>query len=137
MLDQGYISQSEYEEALEDDVYARIQTTNQEKGVATVFSYYVDATVEQVINDLQEVKGYTAQQAYNLVYMGGLTIVPFLHKRSLIGINVRLGILLRVKQQLKIRGLVLFEVLLQGQRPSRAELERGGLSGLDQSAPRY
>ena len=74
MLDQGYISQSEYEEALEDDVYARIQTTNQEKGVATVFSYYVDATVEQVINDLQEVKGYTAQQAYNLVYMGGLTI---------------------------------------------------------------
>lgn len=30
--------------------------------------------LEQVINDLQEVKGYTSQQAYNLVYNGGLTI---------------------------------------------------------------
>ncbi len=74
MRDQGYISQSEYDEALADDVYARIQTTNQEKGTAAVYSYYVDAAIEQVINDLQEVKGYTSQQAYNLVYMGGLTI---------------------------------------------------------------
>ncbi|MCI9305368.1 MAG: glycosyl transferase [Lachnospiraceae bacterium] len=74
MLDQEYISESEYEEAMADDVYARIQTTNQVKSSAEVFSYYVDAAIEQVINDLQEVKGYTSQQAYNLVYMGGLTI---------------------------------------------------------------
>lgn len=74
MLEQEYISESEYEEALADDVYARIQTTNQVKSSAEVFSYYVDAAIEQVINDLQEVKGYTSQQAYNLVYMGGLTI---------------------------------------------------------------
>jgi penicillin-binding protein 1A len=74
MLEQGYISQSEYEEAMEDDVYARIQTTNQVKSTTEVFSYYVDATIDQVINDLQEVKGYTSLQAYNLVYSGGLTI---------------------------------------------------------------
>ncbi len=74
MLEQDYISESEYEEAMADDVYARIQTTNQVKSSAEVFSYYVDAAIEQVINDLQEVKGYTSQQAYNLVYMGGLTI---------------------------------------------------------------
>lgn len=74
MRDQGYISSSEYEEAMADDVYARIQTTNQVKSETEVFSYYVDATIEQVLNDLQEVKGYTSQQAYNLVYYGGLTI---------------------------------------------------------------
>ena len=74
MLEQGYISQSEYEDALEDDVYARIQTTNETKSTATVYSYYVDATIDAVIDDLQEVKGYTSQQAYNLVYNGGLTI---------------------------------------------------------------
>lgn len=34
----------------------------------------MDATIAQVIADLQEVKGYTSQQAYNLVYNGGLTI---------------------------------------------------------------
>ena len=74
MLKQGYISQAEYDEAMEDDVYARIQITNEVKSNTEVFSYYVDAVIDQVINDLQEVKGYTPQQAYNLVYSGGLTI---------------------------------------------------------------
>lgn len=74
MRDQEYITPGEYEEAMADDVYARIQTTNQVKSTTEIFSYYVDATIEQVLNDLQEVKGYTAQQAYNLVYYGGLTI---------------------------------------------------------------
>ncbi len=74
MKKNGHISQAEYDEAMADDVYDRIQTTNKAKSTAEVYSYYVDATIEQVINDLQEVKGYTSQQAYNLVYNGGLTI---------------------------------------------------------------
>lgn len=74
MLEQGYISQEEYESSLADDVYSRIQTTNESKGTTAVYSYYVDATIDAVIADLQEVKGYTSQQAYNLVYNGGLTI---------------------------------------------------------------
>lgn len=74
MLEQEYISQEEYDEAMEDDVYARIHMTNEVKSVTEVYSYYVDAVVDQVINDLQEIKGYTPQQAYNLVYHGGLTI---------------------------------------------------------------
>ena len=48
--------------------------TNESTGTSTVYSYYVDATIEEVIKDLQEVKGYTSQQAYSLVYNGGLTI---------------------------------------------------------------
>ena len=74
MLRKEHISQEEYNEALEDDVYERIQTTNESTGTSTVYSYYVDATIEEVIKDLQEVKGYTSQQAYSLVYNGGLTI---------------------------------------------------------------
>lgn len=58
----------------QDDVYSRIQTTNETKSTTAVYTYYVDATIAQVIADLQEVKGYTSQQAYNLVYNGGLTI---------------------------------------------------------------
>ena len=74
MLENGHITQDEYNEAMDDDVYDRIQVTNESTGTAEVYSYYVDATIEEVIRDLQEVKGYTSQQAYNLVYNGGLTI---------------------------------------------------------------
>ena len=74
MLRNGHITQDEYNEALADDVYERIQVTNESTGTAEVYSYYVDATIEAVIADLQEIKGYTSQQAYNLVYNGGLTI---------------------------------------------------------------
>ena len=74
MLRNEHITQEEYDEAMADNVYERIQTTNETTSVAEVYSYYVDATIETVIEDLQEVKGYTSQQAYNLVYNGGLTI---------------------------------------------------------------
>ena len=74
MLRNEDISQEEFDEALEDNVYERIQLTNESKSTTDVYSYYVDATIEEVIEDLQEVKGYTSQQAYNLVYNGGLTI---------------------------------------------------------------
>ena len=70
----GDITEEEYQDALADDVYSRIQTTNETKSTTAVYTYYVDATIAQVIADLQEVKGYTSQQAYNLVYNGGLTI---------------------------------------------------------------
>jgi len=74
MWDQGFISESEYQDALADDVYSRIKTTNETKSTKTVYSYYTDATIDAVMNDLQEVKGYSSQQAYNLIYNGGLTI---------------------------------------------------------------
>ena len=74
MLEQGYISQSEYDEALADDVYSRIKTVNENTSQDIVYSYYVDALVSEIIADLQEYKGYTYQQAYNAVYYGGLTI---------------------------------------------------------------
>ena len=74
MLEQGYISQQEYDEAAADNVYDRIletaaATTNDEP-----YSYFVDALIEQLVNDLMTEKGYSEAQAYNLIYSGGLTI---------------------------------------------------------------
>ena len=74
MLEQGYISQAEYDEAAADNVYDRILetaavTTNDEP-----YSYFVDALIEQLVEDLNTEKGYTETQAYNLIYSGGLTI---------------------------------------------------------------
>ena len=73
MLEQGYITESEYNEALADDVYDRIQDINS-SSESSVYSYFVDELIEQVINDLQEQKGYSESQAYKLLYSGGLSI---------------------------------------------------------------
>ena len=73
MLEQGYITQSEYDEALADDVYSRIQTVNEETGETQVNSYFADAVTEDVMEDLQEA-GYSETQAYSLLYAGGLKI---------------------------------------------------------------
>ena len=55
MMDQGYISESEYEDALADDVYARIQENNETTETTnTVYSYFVDELIDQVKADLVE-----------------------------------------------------------------------------------
>ena len=75
MLDQGYISQSEYEEALADKVYDRIaQAQEKQDQKDSVYSYFVDATISQVLEDLKTQKGYTDTQASNALYSGGLRI---------------------------------------------------------------
>lgn len=74
MLEQDYISQKQYDEALADDVYARIQTTNTASQADNTYSYFVDALAQQVIQDLKDQLGYTDTQAYNAVYSGGLSI---------------------------------------------------------------
>ncbi|MGN0244120.1 MAG: transglycosylase domain-containing protein [Lachnospiraceae bacterium] len=76
MLDQQMISQQEWKKALRDPVYERIHNihdTSQDNTSASV-SDFSDAVVQEVINDLQEQKGYTQTQAYHAVYNGGLTI---------------------------------------------------------------
>ena len=73
MLDQGYITESEYETALADDVYDRIQVLNTELATSST-SYFVDALTDEVIEDLQTRLGYTETEAYSLLYSGGLSI---------------------------------------------------------------
>lgn len=73
MLEQGYISQSEYDAAIKDDVYSRIQVVNAETPDDTVNSYFVDALTDILLDDLVTA-GYTETQAYTLLYSGGLKI---------------------------------------------------------------
>lgn len=74
MLKQDYISQSEYDEAMADSVYDRIQTAVQDADDTTPYSYFIDELAQQVIKDLRVRKNYTETQAYNALYSGGLTI---------------------------------------------------------------
>ena len=80
MLDQNYISQDEYNNALNDDVYSRIQAAQLEntEEESTVYTYFEDEVTNQVISDLMNIKGYTKTQATNLLYSGGLKIMTTL-----------------------------------------------------------
>ncbi len=76
MEEQGYISKEQKEAALADDVYKRIQKVNTEKTEQSshINSYFVDELTNQVIEDLQTIKGYTEAEAYKALYNSGLTI---------------------------------------------------------------
>ncbi len=74
MLENGFCSQAEYDEAMADDPYSRIQMVAQEKDDTSYYSYFTDAVIDEVINDFVTRKGYTQAQATALVYTGGLKI---------------------------------------------------------------
>lgn len=74
MKDQGYITLEEYEEAMADDVYSRIQQVNIDYAESNPNSYFVDSLIDQVLEDLVNLKGYTDTQAIKALYQGGLTI---------------------------------------------------------------
>ena len=74
MQEQGFISQSQFDEAMADDVYSRIREYNEETETSTIYSYYVDEVTSQVRKDLVEKAGYSETQAFNALYSSGLKI---------------------------------------------------------------
>lgn len=74
MYEQNFITYDQKNDALDDDVYSRIQTVNNTASGSTVFSYFTDAVYNQVCDDLQSKLGYSASQSYKLLYSGGLQI---------------------------------------------------------------
>ncbi|HEX3075462.1 MAG TPA: transglycosylase domain-containing protein [Lachnospiraceae bacterium] len=76
MLEQELITQEDYDKALKDNVYERIKLVNDEEysNDSSTNSYFVDALILQVQEDLQEKLGYTETQAINAIYRGGLSI---------------------------------------------------------------
>lgn len=74
MKEQGYIDQAQYDEAIADPVYDRIASYNVENP-SSYNTYFVDALIDDVINDLIEKAGYSESDAYKALYQGGLTIV--------------------------------------------------------------
>lgn len=75
MKEQEMISEAQYQAALKEDVYNNIKTVNETVSeTAKVNSYFTDAVVQSVLNDLKELKGYSDTQAYNMLYGSGLQI---------------------------------------------------------------
>ena len=74
MKEQGYISQEEYDEAIADDVYARLEGIELAGTSTSTYSYFVDELINQLTSDLMSQKGYTEAQATSLIYRGGLRV---------------------------------------------------------------
>lgn len=76
MLEQEMITQLEYDNAMADDVYARISLNNQKEETVTKSynSYYIDAVINSLTAQLVEEFEYTETQAFNTIYSGGLSI---------------------------------------------------------------
>lgn len=73
MVEQGYITEAERQEALKENPYENIHEVNKEYDKDSTHSYFVDAVIEQVINDFVE-QGMTPTQANNLLFGGGVEI---------------------------------------------------------------
>lgn len=75
MLELGFITESEYNTACADSVYTRVKLhhniTEENK---TYNSYFIDATINALTDQLINEYGYTAKEASNAVYAGGLSI---------------------------------------------------------------
>ncbi len=75
MKEQGMITKKQYKKALADDVYSRIKAVHaRQEEKSSIHSYFDDAVIEQVIDDLMERLGYTQTEAYKALYNSGLTI---------------------------------------------------------------
>ena len=72
MLEYGHISEEEYDEAINAELVINLNK-RADTGVSTN-SWFTDALIEDVINDLMQEKGYTKAVASNLIYSGGLKI---------------------------------------------------------------
>ena len=69
MHELGFITTDEYQQALGEEIY--FSSSSQ---TVTVYDYYTEMVIDDVIRDLQSTYGYTETQAENMVFYGGLTI---------------------------------------------------------------
>lgn len=70
-----FINDAQYQAALDENLYAEInQNATEAQTSKKINSYFTDALILQVVSDLQSELNYSQEQAYNLVYRGGLKI---------------------------------------------------------------
>ena len=75
MKELGYITQSEYDQAMAEDIYSKLvgsKKTNENTNA--LHNYFVDSAIVELADQLAEVKKITTQQAYDMIYSGGLQI---------------------------------------------------------------
>ena len=75
MEELGWISSEECEEAKNTELVLNITEKEiSEAGINNVTSYFTDAMIEQIIEDLNEEYGYPREVALNIIFSGGLEI---------------------------------------------------------------
>ena len=75
MLDQGKITEAEYQEALAFEIdFKATPTAAQPSQAEQINNYYVDYIIDTVIADLKKQKSMSDQEAWKKVYYGGLKI---------------------------------------------------------------
>lgn len=72
MLEQGYITQAEHDEAAKVEIKDIVNPNTDILNKTT--NYFADYVINKVISDLQEQLGYDYTKAHNMVYSGGLNI---------------------------------------------------------------
>ena len=73
MLTQGYIVQADYDKALAENVIGNLKNHDENRSIP-VFSWYEDALLQQIVKDLTSTYRYSEEEAWDLIYSGGLTI---------------------------------------------------------------
>lgn len=79
MLNQKLITQAEYDEAINEDYLSHIKATDSVKNEdgstdSNIHSYYEDALIDQISEDLQNKYNMSSKQASKIIYDGGLQI---------------------------------------------------------------
>ena len=72
MLDQGYITKEEYDAAKEEEL--KLVASREELNETEVNSYFIEALIKQVSEDLAEKYGYEPEEAVKNFYNGGYKI---------------------------------------------------------------
>ncbi len=72
MYEQGKITQEKYKQAAAQEL--NFLRGEDEKRTITIFSWYADQVIRDVITDLSQLKGISTEAAADMVYSGGLEI---------------------------------------------------------------
>ena len=73
MYEQGYITKEEYEDAALENVITKLITDPTDNRIQ-VFSWFEEALLKQIVADLTEEYTYNEEEAWDLIYSGGLKI---------------------------------------------------------------
>lgn len=72
MYEQGWINKEQYDEAMAQElVFVRSES---DEPTQTIYSYYAEAVINDVLNDLVEQKGVSRDTARTLLYSGGYQV---------------------------------------------------------------
>lgn len=74
MLEQDYITEGEYQAAIDENIYETITEVKANGTSQQIMTYFEDAMLYQVLDDLMLATGCDEGDAWDMIYRGGLTI---------------------------------------------------------------